>query len=77
MIEASLIVFYFFILVPAYNEKEYIEFPSVDPNKTPNCGLFITQNEAQQYYNNNYKGMKSLSALDRDHDGKVCESLPN
>lgn len=53
-----------------------------------NCSNFDTQSEAQELYENcaaqikennkNVKDVKSLDVygLDRDKDGKVCESLP-
>jgi hypothetical protein len=43
-----------------------------------NCSDFKTQTEAMQVYNKCKSLGKNMDVygLDRDHDGKVCESLP-
>ncbi len=43
-----------------------------------NCSDFKTQSEAMDVYNKCKSAGKNMDAygLDRDHDGKVCESLP-
>lgn len=43
-----------------------------------NCSDFKTQAEAMEVYNKCKSAGKDMDAfgLDRDHDGKVCESLP-
>ena len=38
-----------------------------------NCAQFADQSEAQQYYEDQRHGYRSL---DRDHDGEACECLP-
>ncbi len=43
------------------------------PCATKHCKDFKTRKEAQEYYEKNKDCNKDL---DRDHDGKVCESLP-
>lgn len=44
-----------------------------------NCADFKTQAEAMDVYNRCKTAGKNMDAfgLDRDHDGKVCESLPS
>ena len=43
-----------------------------------NCPDFSTQQQAQQYFDS-HGGSPSndVDGLDRDHDGKACESLPS
>lgn len=75
LLEATLTLFYFLVLAPSYNHRDYVEFPTIDPQKAPTCSLFITRNEAQEFYNLNKVKMPSLLQLDNDHDGKVCENI--
>lgn len=76
LFEIVLVYYYFVYLVPIHNNREYIEFPTVSKDSTPTCNLFITQNEAQIYFDKNKATLPKLFQLDRDHDGKVCEGLP-
>ena len=75
LFEISLIYFYFSYLVPFYNNKNYIETPIVNASN-PTCDSFITRSEAQQFYLEHKDTLKTLSQLDHDGDGKVCENLP-
>lgn len=75
LFELGLIYFYFSYLSPLYHHKNYIETPVVN-SADPTCGSFITRSEAQQFYNDNKDLLKTLSRLDHDNDGQVCENLP-
>jgi hypothetical protein len=76
LFELSLIYHYFMFLVPSYNQKQYAAVPPLDPTKPPTCSLFITQPEAQAFFDKNKGTFPKLYQLDNDHDGKVCENLP-
>ena len=75
LLEALLIFYYFNNLLPAYNLTQYKQ-PNVAPGNNPSCSLFVTQIEAQNYYTNNKDKIASISSLDHDKDGIVCENLP-
>jgi len=50
---------------------------TVLPNgeKDRDCGDFRTQREAQEFFEENGGPAKDPHSLDRDKDGRVCESL--
>lgn len=76
LFELILIFIYFFVLIPQFDAIAYLPIPSSDPKKISTCDNFVTQAEAQNYFEANKAINKSLLTLDRDHDGKVCEQLP-
>lgn len=75
--ELTLIGCYFLLFQKDYNNsKTYLEFPIIDPQKSPTCNIFLTHSEAQQFFEANKSTMPSLLQLDNDRDGIVCEALP-
>jgi len=75
LFEITLIYFYFSYPSPLYHHKNYVETPIVNASD-PTCDSFITRIEAQQFYEENHDKLPTLSRLDHDGDGKVCENLP-
>lgn len=47
-----------------------------NPGDTKNCGDFGTQAEAQAWHDRYFPFYGDIAKLDRDNDGRVCESLP-
>lgn len=73
-LEVVLVVYYFTVLVPNYNNILF-QTPNLVAGETPTCKLFITQNEAQQFYDRYKNTIKNAGSLDNDHDGRACEDL--
>jgi len=73
--EIFLIGFYFLVLLPSYNQAEY-ETPTLSEGSIPKCSMFVTQKEAQRFFNRFSNSIDNIDQLDNDRDGQVCENLP-
>lgn len=47
-----------------------------NPGNTKNCSDFRTQAEAQAWHDQYFRFYGDIAKLDRDNDGRACESLP-
>ena len=47
-----------------------------NPGDTKNCSDFSTQREAQTWFDKYYPHYGDVADLDRDNDGRACDSLP-
>ncbi len=75
IVELFLISIYFLKVLPTYNNAPYEE-AIIENEKNPVCSIFVSQKEAQSYFNNHKNENKRLTALDHDGDGIACENLP-
>ncbi len=58
---------------------EYVKirkYPQITPGTLVTCKNFLTQKDAQDFFNANGGPKVDKYNLDGDKDGKVCESLP-
>lgn len=62
------------VVVPA-NPVVDQPFPPGNPGNSHNCSDFKTQSEAQAWFDHYFPRYGDVSKLDRDKDGRVCESL--
>ncbi len=78
----SIITFFIFSFLIWLNYSigpEYIKlrkYPSVNPTASVTCKNFLTQEDAQDFFIKNGGAKVDKFNLDKDKDGKVCESLP-
>lgn len=58
--------------------KEYVRVSNVNNFQIGKaiCSNFVTQADAQQFFDNNGGINGQYAALDKDKDGVVCEGLP-
>ncbi len=58
--------------------KDYVRVNSVTNIQTGKaiCDNFVTQTDAQQFFDNNGGISGRYASLDKDKDGVVCEGLP-
>ena len=47
-----------------------------NPGNSKNCADFLTQREAQDWFDRYYPYYGDVARLDRDGDGFACEALP-
>lgn len=61
------------------NSLEYVKirkYPNINPGTNVTCKNFLTQKDAQDFFNANGGPGIDKYNLDGDKDGEVCESLP-
>lgn len=74
IVEFLLIIYYLIYLVPNYNNILFDE-PKLEGGSVPRCDMFVTQKEAQLFYNHYKESTTKIDNLDKDKDGIVCEDL--
>ena len=60
---------------PARERVQEQQWPP-NPGNSKNCADFLTQREAQDWFDRYYPYYGDVARLDRDGDGFACEALP-